>query len=123
MNDRYANIPEKYWGPWCDMEIAELIMDPDMREAPSEDDESELRDAWAEALMEGDLKMAHRLWGKWQGYSGGDPWEDEGWKTFWDTQNLGETLWDDFDASRPQEKLLLTTYVSYWDQAPRSMAR
>jgi hypothetical protein len=117
--ERYANIPERYRGPWCDMEIAEIVRDPDADNMYPQEDEAQLREAWAEALLEGDLNSAHKLWGKWQGYSGNDPWEDPGWKTFWDTQNFGHTLWDDFDASETDEKLLLKTFISYWDKASK----
>lgn len=116
MVNTYANIPERYQGSWCDTELAEMILSHDSIEGNVEEDEPELREAWAEALNDGDLKMAHRLWGKWQGYSGKDPWEDDGWRNFWEAQNIGATLWEDFDASKVEERILLKTYISYWDQ-------
>jgi hypothetical protein len=73
-----------------------------------------LREQWASALLKGDFKTAHKLWGKWQGFSGNDPWDDEGWRKFWEIQRYGEKFWDDFDATHFEDKMLLEIVLSYW---------
>jgi hypothetical protein len=113
MRSKARELPEAYRGQWCDRELARQN---DMCDdcGTEEDDDRRLRDQWATALLSGHLKRAHKLWGKWQGFTGNDPWEDDGWRRFWEFQRLGDGIFDDFDASNMQEKMLLRAFISYW---------
>jgi hypothetical protein len=104
-------LPEEYVGSWCDTGWAERILAKEIQE--NQKYVAQLRIQWAEALLSGEMKRAHKLWGKWQGFSGNDPWEDDGWRNFWEIQRFGEEIWHDFDASRASEWTLLSTYLSY----------
>jgi hypothetical protein len=113
MGLRSQELPEAYRGRWCDRELAEQNDTCDECGA-AESDALGLRNRWARALLSGDLKRAHKLWGKWQGFAGNDPWEDDGWRRFWVLQRMGDKLWEDFDASNMQGNVLLRTFISYW---------
>ncbi|MEJ2717108.1 MAG: hypothetical protein P8182_08200 [Deltaproteobacteria bacterium] len=113
MGLRSQELPEAYRGPWCDRELARQNDTCDECGVEERVDRR-LRDHWARALLSGDLKRAHKLWGKWQGFTGNDPWEDNGWRRFWELQRMGGKLWEDFDASNMQGKMLLRTFISYW---------
>ncbi len=107
-------IPEQFKGNWCNVELAEEVNSFDNKQ--SEDhDEQQLRERWAKALLDGDMKKAHRAWGRWQGLNGGDPWEDAGWRNLWEAQRHGERLWEDFDVSDAGEKIWLRMFISYWE--------
>lgn len=113
MGSRAQELPEAYRGQWCDRKLAEQNYTCDECSA-EESDDRRLRNQWATALLSGNLKRAHKLWGKWQGFSGNDPWEDDGWRRFWETQRLGDGIFEDFDASNMQDKMLLRVFISYW---------
>jgi hypothetical protein len=117
MSENSIHIEERYRGPWCDGARARSVheqLDESMYIDPYD---RRLPEQWAEALLNGDLKSAHKLWGKWQGFTGQDPWEDRGWRNFWEVQKFGEKLWTGFDASSDDDKLVLNTFISYWPGA------
>jgi len=107
-------LPEWVRGEWCNLTLAEQDIYPAGPKTLEEVDDWLLRQRWVRALLSGDLKAAHAAWGKWQGYTGRDPWEDRGWSNFLKIQRFGESLWDDFDASRFDERVWLKTSISYW---------
>lgn len=113
-----TTLPPFFRGEWCAIEKA-------IRTYHGEDGtllktvDKYMRDMWANALIDGRLKEAHRHWGKWQAFKGNDPWEDKGWRNFWELQKFGETLWDDFDASQYQERMWLKTFISYGSRFDR----
>jgi hypothetical protein len=111
-------IPERFKGGWCNAELAEKV-DSDFSgdEQSGELSEEQLRERWAKALLAGDMKSAHRAWGRWQGFNGGDPWEDSGWRNLWEAQRRDEQFWKDFEDSICQEKVWLRTFISYWEGA------
>lgn len=114
--DRYIeHIPEDYRGPWCDEESARSAYQDSLARSDADRGAGLLRRQWARFLMDGDLKAAHKLWGKWQGYSGRDPWEDPGWRNFWVRQKSGEKLLADADDSELQEQTVLRCFISYWE--------
>ena len=92
MGLRSQELPEPYRGQWCDRELAERNDRCDECGA-EESDDRRLKSHWARALLSGDLKRAHKLWGKRQGFTGNDPWEDDGWRRFWELQRMGDKLW------------------------------
>jgi hypothetical protein len=115
---RYTeSIPEKYRGPWCDEENARSTSNAPFTHSEADEHLEILRRQWARFLMDGDLKRAHKLWGKWQGYSGQDPWEEPGWRLFWERQRGGEKLWEDFNALDSEDKIVLRCFISYWGDA------
>ena len=117
MSKMSQEIAESYRGAWCDESLAMLKDEHGDDAAGLEYYGGFLRELWASALVKGDLKSAHKLWGKWQSVIGRDPWEDEGWRNFWELQRFGEKLWDDFNAAQDQDRVLLQTFLSYWPEA------
>ncbi len=117
METHLIDLPDRIKGDWCDIELAAQADDSGTPETVDEIDHQFLKSQWARSLLLGDLKAAHKFWGKWQGFAGGDPWEDAGWRNFLELQRFGERLWEDFDASRLQEFLWFRTYISYWPGA------
>jgi hypothetical protein len=117
MATRSVDLPGMIKGDWCDVELAFQADDSVIPETVEEIDCQFLKSQWARYLLSGDLKAAHKSWGKWKGFSGGDPWEDVGWQNFLELQRFGETLWKDFDASRFRDFLWLRMYISYWPGA------
>lgn len=117
VSDPMNELPDWIKGDWCDPAVAEQEMDVDQPRTLEEVDDRLLRLRWVTALLAGDLKAAHRAWGKWQGFTGRDPWEDRGWSNFFELQRFGERLWDDFDAARLHERVLLNTLISCWPDA------
>jgi len=117
METLLTDLPDRIKGDWCDVDLAEQADDPVTTETVEEIDHQFLKRQWAKYLLIGDLKAAHKSWGKWQGFTGGDPWEDVGWRNFLELQRFGETLWKDFDASRFRDFLWLRMYISYWPGA------
>ena len=114
MGRNIEDIPEDYRGPWCDEESARSACQ-DSKERPESDGGAALlRRQWARVLMKGDLKAAHKLWGKWQGYSGRDPWDEPGWRNYWVRQKSGEKLWA-VDGVEPEEQIVLECFISYWE--------
>ena len=111
---RFIDLPDWIKGDWCNVELAEQASDSVILGTVEEIDRQFLKSQWARDLLIGDLKAAHKSWGKWQGFTGGDPWEDVGWRNFLKLQRLGERLWKDFDASRFRDFVWLRTYISYW---------
>ncbi len=111
-------LPERFRGEWCDERQARMVHDMGGASVGAGRHDSHLPEAWADALLKGDLPGAHKLWGKWQGYTGRDPWEDHAWREFWETQKFGEQLWDDFDASTCADKQVFHTKISYWSDVP-----
>lgn len=111
------DLPEFVKGDWCNVDLLTKAFDAANFETEEESDYEHLRNQWAKDLLGGDLKAAHRSWGRWQGFTGGDPWEDSGWRNFMETQRLGERLWEDFDATRLGDLVCLQTYISYWPDA------
>ena len=114
MARRSVDLPDWVKGDWCDLDLAERSDDYSIPENDEDEDYKYLRRKWAGDLLRGDLKSAHRSWGRWQGFTGGDPWEDRGWRNFNELQEFGEQLWKDFDASRFEELVWLRTFISYW---------
>jgi hypothetical protein len=110
------HIPERFAGDWCNAELAEQV---DSSEGGQSDelDERRLRGLWAKALLAGDVRAAHRAWGRWQGLSGGDPWGDAGWRNIWDAQRNDAHFWKHFDGPAFQETLWLRMFISYWEGA------
>jgi hypothetical protein len=117
METMLTDLPDWIKGDWCNVELAEQVDDPVTPETVEEIDHQFLKCQWARDLLGGDLKDAHKSWGRWQGFSGGDPWEDQGWRNFLELQRFGERLWNDFDASRFRDFVWLRTYISYWSGA------
>lgn len=109
-------IPERFIGDWCNAELAGQVNSSASGQS-DELDESKLRERWARALLDGDIRTAHKVWGRWQGFSGGDPWEDTGWRNLWEAQRSDEHFWKDFDGSSWEEKLSLRMFISYWEGA------
>ena len=114
----WTSLPQAFKGEWSRIDLAIRTYTGDEKNLLGTVDKY-MRDLWAEALIEGNLKAAHKLWGKWQSFQGNDPWEDEGWRNFWELQKFGETLWDDFDAASFQEKMWLKTFISVAPQYDR----
>lgn len=113
-SEQLENLPERVRGDWCDLETA-LKQDETVAAETLEDfNDYFLKNQWAQDLMVGDLKAAHKSWGRWQGFTGKDPWADTGWRNFLELQQFGERLWDDFDASQAQERVWLRVLISYW---------
>lgn len=110
-------LPDWLRGEWCNGALALQDIYPGEPKTLEEVDDRLMRQRWVRALLSGDLKAAHTAWGKWQGYTGRDPWEDPGWSRFLEIQRFGEKLWDGFDASRFQEHFWLNTFLSYWPDA------
>ena len=117
MTEAPFKIAEPYRGPWCDMELAAMNPQDAEDQAGTEVYNGFLRELWVTALTGGNLKSAHKLWGKWQSVVGNDPWADEGWRNFWELQRFGEKFWADFDASAFSDRILLNTFISYWNEA------
>jgi hypothetical protein len=105
-------LPDGIKGEWCDLELAKKASATAATNSVEDVDYVFLRGQWAKDLLSGDLKAAHKSWGRWQGFSGVDPWEDLGWRNFLELQKFGESLWEDFDASRIGELVLLRTFIS-----------
>jgi hypothetical protein len=103
MATKSVDLPDLFKGDWCNVELAAQVDDPVTRETFEEIDYQILKGHWARDLLVGDLKAAHKSWGRWQGFTGGDPWEDLGWRNFLELQRFGERLWEDFDASQFRE--------------------
>ena len=117
METLLIDLPDWIKGDWCNVELAEEASDSVILGTVEEIDHQFLKSQWARDLLIGDLKAAHKSWGKWQGFTGGDPWEDDGWRNFLELQRFGESLWEDFDASRLEEYAWFRTYISYWESA------
>jgi hypothetical protein len=111
---QFVDLPDLIKGEWCDLDLARKASIRASSERLENSDYVFLKGQWARDLLRGDLKAAHKSWGRWQGFSGGDPWEDLGWRNFSELQKFGESLWDGFDASRIGEFVLLRTLISYW---------
>jgi hypothetical protein len=111
---QFIDLPDLIKGDWCNVELAAQVDDSINPEMVEEIDYQFLKGRWARDLLVGDLKAAHKAWGRWKGFTGGDPWEDPGWSNFLELQRFGETLWEDFDASRFRELVWLSTFISYW---------
>ncbi len=113
MFTKARHLPNEFKGDWCDVESARQYRD---QPGPADDELGVgfLRTAWAEALLQGDLKAAHKHWGKLKGFTGSDPWEDNAWRAFREAQQLGERIWDDFDASKHHDRVVMKTFMSYW---------
>ena len=114
MTNKPHEIDEFYKGAWCDENLAVQQEERSDDVAGMEYYGSFLRELWASALIKGDLKSAHKLWGKWQSVLGRDPWEDAGWSNFWELQHFGERLWEDFNAAKANDNILLRAFLSYW---------
>jgi hypothetical protein len=114
MATQFIDLPDRIKGDWCNVELAAQVAGSVNPETVDEIDYQFLKGKWARDLLTGDLKAAHKSWGKWQGFTGEDPWEDIGWRNFLELQRFGERLWKDFDASQFRELLWLRTFVSYW---------
>jgi len=114
METQFFDLPDRIKGDWCNVELAAQAADSMTPETDEEIDSEFLKSLWARDLLKGDLKAAHKSWGRWQGFTGGDPWEDLGWRNFLELQKFGDRLWKDFDASRFRELLWLRTFISYW---------
>lgn len=111
------NIPRDYEGDWCDRDVAHDVLENDFGDSEELASVANPAIQWAHALLRGDIHSAHKLWGKWQGYAGNDPWEDPGWRLFWEVQRFGEHLWEDFDAAEVDERAYFTTFISIWPEA------
>jgi hypothetical protein len=111
---QFIDLPDRIKGDWCNFELAEQASGSSTAETEEEIDHKFLKGQWARDLLIGDLKAAHKSWGKWQGFTGRDPWEDPGWRNFLELQRFGDSLWKDFDASRFRELEWLRTLISYW---------
>ena len=109
-----VDLPEMIKGDWCNVELAAQVDNAVIPETAEEIDHQFLKCQWARDLLGGDLRSAHKSWGKWQGFAGEDPWEDFGWRNFLEIQRFGERLWKDFDASRFGDFVWLRTHISYW---------
>jgi hypothetical protein len=114
MTKQFIELPDQVKGEWCNVRLASQAADLVIPETVEEIDYQSLKGKWARDLLTGDLKAAHKSWGKWQGFTGGDPWEDDGWRNFQELKRFGETLWKDFDASRFRELVYLRSFISYW---------
>jgi hypothetical protein len=116
MLTKLRDLPEAIKGDWCNVDLVaeSLALDAATPETMEETDYRHLKSHWVRDLLGGDLKAAHRSWGRWQGFTGGDPWKDSGWRNFLELQRFGERLWDDFDASRLGDLVWLSTFISYW---------
>ena len=113
MSQDRPEVLEQFRGPWCEAGIGTFNGKADEADPDQKAYQSHLRRQWEEALREGDLKEAHKRWGKWQSFICRDPWADEGWRRFWEVQRMGQELWEEFDASTISEKLILRTRLSY----------
>ena len=117
METMLTDLPDWIKGDWCNVQLAEQTDDTVDAKTVEEADKQSLKSQWARYLLTGHLRAAHKSWGKWQGFTGGDPWEDDGWRNFLELQRFGESLWEDFDASRFEEYAWFRTYISYWESA------
>jgi len=114
MAARSVDLPERIKGDWCNLELAAQVDNAVIPETVEEIDHQFLKSQWARDLLSGDFKAAHKSWGKWQGFTGGDPWEDVGWRNFLELQRFGESFWKDFDAARFEDFVWFRTFISYW---------
>ena len=115
MSFDWKTLPKGFRGDWTKIDQAIRTYEGEEGNMLAAVDKY-MRDLWADALIDGDLKTAHKHWGKWRAFKGDDPWDDEGWRNFWELQKFGEALWDDFDATEYRDKMWLKTYISI---APR----
>ena len=113
MTEPFQNIPKRYRGPWCDQENAKTTREDESSETGFKLGEDQLRRDWANALLKGDLRSAHKLWGKWQGYSGQDPWEEEGWRNFWEARQAAGERREETADERDVNDAVYRTYISY----------
>jgi hypothetical protein len=117
MTLRLQDVPEQFRGQWCDERLAEQVRFMDDDPEAVQDKTDALRLQWADAVLSGDTFTAHRLWAKWQGSEGFDPWEDEGWRNYWMVNRFGPLpgTEDESPFGDASESVTLHTYLSYWD--------
>ncbi len=83
MATQFIDLPHRIKGEWCNIELAAQVDDSLTPETVEEIDYQLLKVQWARDLLIGDLKAAHKSWGKWKGFTGQDPGKISAGETSW----------------------------------------